>query len=396
VTTILRTSETRDILRCEWRWWKAWREGLRPTGTASAALWLGTGVHLGLALWYCGPGTKRGPHPAETFAAWAGDEIEAIKTEARHKDGGSYIIEEKYVPGKELGIAMLEGYVREYGRDEHMAVIQPERAFQVDVPHPRKKGKTLGIYAGTYDLVWRDLRGSGREIRLEEHKTAKAIYTDHLPLDPQAGTYYAIARGQLLHDGLMRKGDRFVGIEYNFLRKALPDERPRNAEGFATNKPVKADYIAGLLALSSETHPGEPLLWTFEGDVNGTHFDEKALTKLKVADLEELARLNEVAVYGAVSARQEKPLFQRLTVERSAHESGRQIERIQDLMIRAKALKDGKLPITKNPTRDCSWDCSFYQLCLLDEQNRADVDEYREAVYDVVDPYADHRKSTEG
>lgn len=377
---IVRTSETRDLLRCEWRWWKAWREGLKPKGTESIALALGGWVHDALALWYCGPGIKRGPHPAETFARAAAVDIEMIKTEARHRDdGGTYIIEEKFVPARDLGIAMLEGYVELYGRDEHMDVIQPERAFQVDVPHP-KNGRRMGTYAGTYDLVWRDLRRDF-EIWLEEHKTAKAIYTDHLPLDPQAGSYWAIASQQLLHDGLIGKGDRFMGIEYNFLRKALPDERPKNADGYATNKPVKADYVAAIQELGVNA---------IAGGKTGSVLVEKAT----LAELQLAAQFASLTVVGEVSKTQPKALFERLTVERSPHERSRQIQRIQDIMIRIEVLKKGKLPITKNPTRDCSWDCSFYQLCLLDESS-GDAAEFQAAVYDVKDPYADHRKSAD-
>lgn len=374
---IVRTSETRDLLRCEWRWEKAWRQGLKPKGTEAIALTLGTWVHTALAAWYCGPGIRRGPHPAETFAQVANDDIETVKTESRHReDGGTYVIEEKYVPARELGIAMLNGYVETYGRDEHMDVIQPERAFQVDVPHP-KKGRPMGIYAGTYDLVWRDLRHD-REILLEEHKTAKAIFTGHLELDPQAGSYWAIAYHQLQHDGLIGKGDRFVGIEYNFLRKAMPDDRPRNADGYFTNKPTKTHYVDALLA-------ADGALATLS----------KPLEKWTLAALKEEAEVGRgLKVFGEVSAVQPKPLFERLTVERGAHQRARQIGRIQDIMIRMDALKKGKLPVTKNPTRDCSWDCSFYQLCLLDESS-GDAAEFQAAVYDVRDPYADHRKSAD-
>lgn len=380
---LVRTSEVRDYLRCQWRWWHAWREGLKPKGTESAALWLGTGVHLALANWYCGPGIKRGPHPAETFAQWASDEIEFIKTEARHKDDkGTYVIEEKLVPGKELGIAMLEGYINKYGQDEHMSIIRPEQTFQVQVMDRLRPKHPLGLYAGTYDLVWRDLRND-REIWLEEHKTAKAIFTGHLELDPQAGTYWSIAYRQLEAAGLIQRGDRFTGIEYNFLRKALPEDRPINADGFATNKPQKAHYIAAIQALG---------VTAIAGGKTGSVLVEKAT----LAELELAARFAEIQVFGEVSVNQPKPLFERLEVHRSIRQRARQIERIQDIMQSMNRMRSGKHPILKNPTRDCSWDCSFYQLCVLDETAAPeDVAEFKEGTYDVRDPYADHRKSAD-
>lgn len=369
---IIRNSERRSFGRCPQQWWWGWRCGLRLVNEESVPLWFGTGYHIALAAWYCGPGLKRGPHPAETFAAWAGDEIRYVKTSNRLGNGAEAMIEERLVPAKELGVTLLDQYIQKYGKDDSWSILQPEQTFQVDIPHPTRKGAVLAILAGTYDLIYRDI-GTGR-LWVGEHKTAKAIQTDHLPLDNQAGTYWAIADQNLRHAGLLKPREGIAGIMYNFSRKALPDPRPRNADGHYTNKPTKADYVEALAG------------------VDGWRADE--LEKKKLADLESIAVANFIEVLGGVSKNQPAPLFVRHPVQRTAKERAQQIKRIQDEAVVMEEYRRGRLPILKNATNNCQWDCSFYHMCLLHEAD-ADWEEYRGAMYRVQDPYADHRKSTE-
>ena len=119
MTVMLRTSERRDFLRCQQRWWWAWREGLREKGTEADALWFGTGIHYALAQWYCGPGAKRGPHPAETWVKWADEDLRSIRT----VEGDGEELEATWIDAKELGRVMMEEYVKRYGRDEHKLVL---------------------------------------------------------------------------------------------------------------------------------------------------------------------------------------------------------------------------------------------------------------------------------
>jgi hypothetical protein len=368
---IIRTSERAAIKRCPWAWWQRWRRGLVPIGTISDALWFGTGVHIALARWYCGPGLKRGPHPAETFADWAAGEIRYIKTSNQLGSGALSYVEEKLVPAWILGEALLTAYVADYGEDEHMWVIEPEHSGQVDIRDPDYPDEMLAIYAFTYDLVWRNLITN--MIWLEEHKTAKAVRTDYLPLDDQAGSYWAVAEPHLRAEGLIGKRERLAGIEYNFLRKAMPDARPRNADGYCTNKPIKTDYIQALQA-------------------DGVT-DLAALEKLKVEELAEISRSRLLTVFGEVSKMQPKPLFVREEVRRTAAERATQIRRIQGDALLMAAYRDKTLPLGKTSTRDCPF-CDYFDMCLLDEAG-ADAEEYQRAMYRVEDPYADHRKSTE-
>ena len=189
-------------------------------------------------------------------------------------------------------------------------------------------------------------------------------------LDDQAGSYWAVASYVLAQQGLIKPGERISTINYNFLRKALPDERPVDAEGYHTNKPLKQHYIDAL-AGKAEVHP-----------------------KDKLEDLARLAESAGVTVLGDRSKQQPLPLFHREFVNRTTAERKTQLRRIQDEALIQRAVKEGLLPVTKTPTRNCTWDCDFFTMCHLQE-NGGDWKTHRQVAFVQLDPYADHRKSTD-
>lgn len=373
-TPIMRTSERRDILRCPQRWWWAWREGLREKGTPAPPLWFGIGIHISLALWYCGPGKRRGPHPAETWADYCGNELAFIKTQDLTEAQ-----EAVYTSAQDLGRMMMEGYVDRYGRDEHKLYIAPEQTFQIKVPWTDRQqlfefveGQIIGYYAGTFDGVWR--HADNGQLWLDEHKTAKTIVTSHLPMDVQGGSYWAVAERTLQEQNLIKPGERLRGIQYNFMRKGVPDERPKDAQGYATNLPVKADYVRALTGIN-EWGEGELLKWT--------------QTRLAQA-----AKANHIEVLGERSKVQPPTLFLREDVHRTRPQRSAMLRRIQDDMVLAQAYRQGLLPLVKNSTRDCQWDCRFYEMCLLHESG-GNWEDFKRLQFVSQDPYADHRKSTD-
>lgn len=371
-TPILRTSERKAFKRCGQRWWWSYREGLRKVGSEATPLWFGTGVHLALAEWYI-PGLKRGIHPAETFAKFAGDALHSIKTEDKNASEDRIV---EYEDGTSLGIMLMEEYVKYWGTDQGWDFIQAEQTFSLDVPWPTddrqqiyvvdEQTGLLVVYKGTYDGVYRDLV-DGR-IKLLETKTAKAISTGHLSLDDQAGSYWAVATHTLREAGKIGPLDRISDITYNFIRKAKPDERPRDAQGYACNKPTKVDYATAL--------------------------GLEHVAKVSLAELEKMAVGRGLKVLGERSKVQPSPIFQREEIGRTAAERKSQLRRIQDEAVAMQAHRDKLLPLTKNPTRDCNWDCSFFQMCELQERG-GNWQEYKKVAYRVEDPYKDHRKSAE-
>jgi hypothetical protein len=374
----LRTSERRSLGTCPQQWWWSWREGLVPKGRSGPNhFWFGIGVHEALAAWYCGPGTKRGPHPAETWQRFVNGDIEYIKTQDATEEDVA-----QYTDALTLGTIMLTGYVDLYGRDEHMDVIQPEQTFAMDIPWPDRQdvyevdsgseSALLTRYVGTYDLVYRDLRTGW--LVLEEHKTAKSISVDHLPMDNQGGSYWAMASQTLRAKGLIGPKERLRGIEYNYLRKGLPDIRPTDAQRYATNKPIKADYIAAI----TEGAQGRPI---FGVD-----------TKASLAHLEREADRLGLIVLGKRSAVQPAPLYMRHMVHRTSAERTTQLRRIQDEAVLAQLYRDGRIPITLNPSDWNCRGCPHKAMCELKERG-GNWEDFKRFQYTVRDPYADHRKS---
>jgi Zierdtviridae exonuclease len=372
---ILRTSERKAFKRCPAQWWWAYREGLRPRGSEATPLWFGTGFHLALEHWYV-PGTKRGVHPAETWREYAKDALHTIKVSDATEERVA-----EYEDGAKLGEILCEEYVRHWGDDSHMEIIQAEQTFNLPIPWPKEAGRQgvyetedgaiLVDYNGKYDAVYRDLNDG--LLKLLETKTARSIVTTHLNLDDQAGSYWAIAALSLRRMGLMGPKEQLHGITYNFIRKGLPDDRPRDAEGYACNKPTKSHYVAALTGVDG---------WTAAD-----------LGKKKVDELEGIAAAHFLVVLGERSKVQPPPLFQRHQVDRTSKERNSQLRRIQDEAVHMQAVRDGLLPIIKNPSRDCSF-CQFRAMCELQERQGA-WEDFKRIAFKVEDPYADYRKSTD-
>ena len=329
---IIRTSERRDFKRCPQRWWWAWREGLRPVETKQA-LWFGIGMHLVLEHHYGAGGLKRGRNPLKVWREYTKDQAIFSMPSGRVVDEGA---RPEYVNAVKLGEDMLDGYFDLYGKDEHMFVLGAEIPFQVIIDGPN--GEPVCVYAGTWDLLWRDERDSG--LWVTDHKTAADLSTKHLTLDDQAGSYWALAGPYLRGQGLIGAKERLKGIEYNILRKYSPpeDDRPVNEDGMRLNKD------------------------------------------------------------GSVSKRQPKPLsyrYHRERVHRTAREQATQVQRIGIEASAMDLFRADKSMLYKNPTRDCSWDCAFFNMCELHER-QSDWQEFRDMAFVVQDPYADHRYALEG
>lgn len=369
MTNYLRTSERNLFKRCQWAWERNYIDQIEPANPHSPALWFGTGIHLALEKWYT-PGTERGVNPVETWEQYC-DESAANTTYINTYMEGDF---SEAVEAKELGTAMLNAYLAEYGIEEWMEVIAVELSFQVPVKHLTWEADgdpqtTTSYYVGTMDLVYRDLRDG--KIYVMDHKTAKALgssNTQYLPLDDQAGAYWAAAVYVLRQKGLIGPKERLEGIVYNYLVKAKPDARPRNKDGFATNNPQKKHYVAALEGIETE----------------------KPLDKYKVDELKSLAEANNIEVFGEVSARQPSKNFDRVIVRKNPRQQVRQIERMVDDFQAMDLVRSGVVAVTKTPTRECSF-CAFRDLCEIDEAGM-DYTDMRDMLYKKWDPYEAHRE----
>ncbi len=310
------TSERSSFRRCPQQWKWRFVDGLAPKGASPDALWFGIGTHIALAEWYK-LGLRRGPHPADTFEDWIGDEFREIRASREE-----WYDEPNYEDAKELGIAMLENYINKYGRDERWHIISIETPFRVKVTW---HGKTIAYFNSTWDGVARDL-ATGLIILLE-HKTASQIATAYLALDDQAGSYWAVASAILRARGVLKASESIAGIQYNFLRKTIGDDRPQDEGGAYLNKD------------------------------------------------------------GSVSKKQPPlPFVRPELVERGPAEQKIQMERLAAEVANMNAMRRGDMPIYENTNRDCTY-CPFFDMCQLHERGGVLWKEVAKHDFVKVDPY---------
>lgn len=329
----LRNSERKAYLTCRQMWQWSYVDFLETKETRPA-LDFGGLVHEALAHYYV-PGRRRGTKPWLSF-----EKLLRIFEEEHGRL--TMKSEDEKVSAMDLGTAMLRNYVDEYGDDSHMRVIAPEMTFQVGAQW--RNGEPLYVrgadglehrlvHVGTADLIYEDMRK--RQIGVLETKTAAAIDTGHLGKDDQASSYWSLVPSYLQGIGILKPGQDIAFIEYNFLRKALKDQRPRNADGHSLNRD------------------------------------------------------------GTVSKNQPAPLFHRERVWRGNRDRIAFLRRINDVAQEMSLVRRGKLPVFKNPgsaypDQHCRG-CAFRDMCELHEIG-SDWKAYRNQVMGKWDPYEAHRE----
>lgn len=361
---LLRTSERKDWRRCPWLWQQTWLNSMRPMRPPVWS-WFGTAYHLAMEARYP-VGRKRGKlvDMIDAFEAAVGEQRGRVYQEIDE------VTDQEFVDAIELGKHMLRGYVTEYGDEPEWEVIHTEAPFQIDVPHPTKPGRTVVIYAGTWDLLAWNRRT--KEFWLWDHKTAKVLPGANprfLELDDQGGSYLWVAKEVLLHKGLIKKKDHIEGIVFNYSKKALPDARPQDADGVARNKPLKAHYAEALGHLPD--------------------YNPKAV----IADLVALATRHNITVLGDVSAVQPTPRFVRHETYRNPTQLVAQARRVQQEAGVMALQRRGKLPIWKNPNKDCG-SCAIFEACESHERGE-DWEAILATTHRKDDVYADHRADME-
>jgi len=206
-------------------WDKSYNEHIQAQYSAPA-LRFGTLIHRSLAGWYI-PGIKRGVNPVDSFTKFYEEDVAAsYETGFRDEDG-------VWWEAGELGVAMMSHYLEQYGKDSEWEVLVTEQPFRQVVNHP-VTGKPWFIYAGVMDGVWR--HRPSKRIYVADHKTAKAIITKHLQLDDQAGGYWTFGVDWLYEKGYLKRGQILTGMLYNYMRKAMKDQRPQDEAGHYLNK----------------------------------------------------------------------------------------------------------------------------------------------------------------
>jgi len=331
---LLRTSERTTYKKCEFLWWLIYENKLQPQ-TEMPALRFGSLVHKALAAYYV-PGVKRGVHPARAFE-------KAYEEDAKHNSeifGMRVDEEDRWVNALELGVAMLENYVSEYGKDDRWEVLVTEMPFRVLVSHevridawPHSKVVPWFWYTGVLDGVWRDRMD--KTLWIPDHKTTAGIGDSklkYLQVDDQAGAYWSWGVQFLREQGMLGPKQQLNGMMYNFLRKALPDER--------------ASKI-----------------------VNG---------KRVYVNLD-----------GSISKKQPSPYFLRQPIFRDEFDRAEAQRRSLIDQHRLELLRSGELEISKNPGMFTCPTCSMRDVCELHETGN-DWKTFLKQTTKPWDPYAEH------
>jgi hypothetical protein len=367
---LLRTSERSDFKRCSWRWSKTWDQGLRSRRVPVWA-WFGTAIHAALEAYYR-PGVKRANmiKVLDAFYSSCEKEVGRIWQQAEEGDFDHEEFAAEVVDAKVLGEAMLRGYVDHYQGDPQWEVINTEQTFQIDVPDP-VTGEVNVVYAGTWDALMR--HRSTKDYWLWDHKTRASFPSgswDFYNINDQAGSYLWVAPEVLKHLGVFKKDDVIEGLVFNALRKHMPDERPINAQGKRTNKPLKAHYMAAI-----EAFDGKPLIGKFTLD-----------------DLADIAKHRGITVHGEVSKSQPADLFHREEIFRYPQERVTQAQRVQNEAMHMRMMREGTLPLLKVPTEDCVR-CPVFDICEIDEYDPEAARSMESTMYRKTDPYRDHREA---
>jgi hypothetical protein len=360
----LRNSERQTFTTCPQKWEWAYVDRLKPR-TQKPALRFGTLIHSALEAFYL-PGLKRGPRPAETFERLFEADLKAsYKMGIRDEDGTWHEM-------GDLGIAMLTAYFETYGKDSQWFVIGTEAPFRVPVTDP--KTGLMFTFVGVVDGLWRD-RASGKrkDLWVADHKTCKDDPTKKnkaLILDEQSGSYWSYGVDYLRAKRILKPDQRLTGMLFNFLRKGMPDVRPKNAQGQALNKPTKE-----VLQIKYQDVFGKP-----------------APKKLTVAELTEAIGPSTAALLGEVSKSQSSPLFHREPVFRDEFDGDMVRKRTVAQARVMHYMRTGKLEVYKVPgtlhSPHCNW-CEFMDMCELHESGQ-DWRGFRDATMDTWEPYAQH------
>lgn len=371
---LIRTSERGDFKSCQFYWYHHWQRGL-SSRTVPTWSWFGTAIHKALEVRYP-VGTKRGSL-ADVLAAFEA----AVEGETgRIWEKGGELDDDVVHEGKDLGIAMLKGYVKHYGLDRRWQVIHTEQPFQIDVRHP-VTGRLIAVYCGTWDLfVWDSV---DKVYRLVDHKTRAQFKQSwaFYDLNDQGGSYLWVAPEVLRHMGLLGPKDHIDGIVFNMLRKAMP--QPTAEDGIRYNLPKRKHFEEAIEAERQKMPAKGPA---------GSWLGPPLTGKEPLPLLKDIASKMGLDVKGDARAKQPTPLFQRYTTHRGIEQRVNQGQKVVAEARHMDLVRRGRLPLLKHPTEDCVR-CPLFDFCQLDELDPQEAEEYAATMLVQRDPYADHREA---
>lgn len=327
---IIRTSDRINFKQCrrKWGWSSHLKRNLAPRHLA-APLWFGSGIHFALEDFH---GPNYFGRPSNAFRAYC------ISTSRQDAKLLPYDAQEHY----ELGIKMMDYYVDHWLRyrkvvDTYVVdgVPQTEVNFEIPIPldeHPhlaklaQEHGADCILYCGTIDRVGIDEDGN---LWVVEYKTAKRAESYHFQTDPQITTYVWAASH--IYDRPV------AGVQYFQYIKIEP-EAPRILK------------TTGKLSTAANLVTSYPLYRAALESYYGS--DERIWPKEYKNKLGEIGRAED---------ENRDRFIKRDIVRRNTHACNAEAAKI---LLEVEDILNPSLPLYPNPTRQCSYMCSFLAPCV--------------------------------
>lgn len=332
---IISNSDVRLFKRCrrKWDYLSPLRKGLNLK-KVTGRLWFGSGIHVALSAYYSH--FNKGEHSLEVlhseFVSWYKKETAKLEELGILGDQEAELTELK-----NLGYQMLDGYShwapKEDAKD-FVKVLYNEERIEVPLLSPSGR-RTCGRYTFKTDLVVED---KDKFLWLVDHKTIATGNLPSLEMDEQSVSY--------LYGAQKKFGIKLEGVIFNFLIKKVPSVPQVLKDGRLSKKSITTTYDVYLNAIKNH-HDFETK-------------DEKEKVEILLPYKDVLEDLQN----------QENPFFKREKVYKSQSE----IEEIgKRLYEEYREMRNPKIRIFPNPTRDCSWDCPLKNLCVA-ENDGGDVE----------------------
>lgn len=327
-TAIIRTSDRIAFRDCRRKWnWSHSARGNLQSNKQSSPFWLGTGMHFALEDYH---GYHNYTYPRDALHAYY---------RATSKTG--------FVPDDvdellDLGQHMLDYYEQwlEHRQKLQTLIIdgkpQVEVVVHIEIPKEHLsrycRPEVLDlydrvIYSMTLDRVIID---EYRRLWIVEYKSAKMFQWMHLDTDNQVTAYR-------WGTAIKYPGYEIAGTVYQQHRKQIlqPPAFLSSTKKFSTSKRQKTSYALYLSALRN----------LYGNDFNIYPPENRQF--LEFLKTQESDRADE--------------LIKRDYVERNQHQADSEYQKI---LMEASEMLDPRLLIYPNPTRDCSWKCSFNGACV--------------------------------
>lgn len=324
----IRTSDRLAYKRCRRKW--SLSSGLRYNRTPSQGpsyFWIGTGGHFAMEDYH---GYNNYGHPAEAFKAY----VEAWRQYAQKT---RFQLPDDWQEQAELGVALMDYYMLWLQERSPLQTLwidgvpQVEVKVEIQLPHEYFSPKVQDFYNDGifYQATLDRVVIIDGEYWLLDYKFFKQLQQLHLEFDPQMSAY--VWCGHVMYPDMPLQGAIFEQH-----RKDLPN-------------PPRVLKNGSLSAAKNQktTHRlyRKALIDTY-GDVASS----------PSANIDLLNHLAEI------ESKDRDDFIRRDYTVRTPQ----QIAAIgQKILMEAEEMLDHDIPLYPNETKDCSWDCSFQDICIM-------------------------------